>query len=162
MPTAPLIFQPQKTLNYLLEHSGFSSKHNPIDLTLAGLEPQIIRAAIQALLESPRYDAVMSIVGPSGVGRPDLVAEPVIELSGKSEKPLLIYASPTAPEIIKRLNINNIPAFWSETIAYINPCTRIKVFWFGNGTHIWSNLDIREPYKASRESKRLFLYSQFL
>ena len=98
-------------MNNLLEHSGFSSKHNPIDLTLAGLEPQIIRGAIQALLESPKYDAVISIVGSSGVGRPDLVAEPVIELSAKAEKPLLIYASPAAPEIIKRLNRNNIPAF---------------------------------------------------
>ena len=101
----------QKKLNNLLEHSGFSSKHNPIDLTLAGLEPQIIRGAIQALLESPRYDAVISIVGSSGVDRPDLVAEPVIELSAKAQKPLLIYASPAAPEIIKRLNRNNIPAF---------------------------------------------------
>lgn len=101
----------QSKLNNLLEHSGFSSEHNPIDLTLAGLEPQIIRGAIQALLESSRYDAVISIIGSSGVGRPDLVAEPVIELSKKAAKPIMIYASPAAPNIIKRLNRNNIPAF---------------------------------------------------
>ena len=101
----------QRKLNNLLEHSGFSSEHNPIDLTLAGLEPQIIRGAIQALLESSRYDAVISIIGSSGVGRPDLVADPVIELSKKADKPIMIYASPAAPNIIKRLNRNNIPAF---------------------------------------------------
>ncbi|MGA0315739.1 MAG: acetate--CoA ligase family protein, partial [Alphaproteobacteria bacterium] len=79
----------QSKLNNLLEHSGFSSEHNPIDLTLAGLEPQIIRGAIQALLESSRYDAVISIIGSSGLGRPDLVAEPVIELSKKTDKPII-------------------------------------------------------------------------
>lgn len=102
----------QKKLNILLDHSGFSSEHNPIDLILASLKPQIIRGAIQALLESARYDAVISIVGSSGVGRPDLVAEPVIELLAKAKKPIIIYASPATPEIIKRLNRNNISAFY--------------------------------------------------
>jgi len=36
---------------------------NPIDVTLAGLQPELLRGAIRALLESPSYDALTIIVG---------------------------------------------------------------------------------------------------
>ena len=98
-------------LNALLDHAGFSAERNPIDLTLAGLEPHIIKGAIKALMESPRYDAVLSIVGSSGVGRPDLVADPVIEMAPTAQKPIIIYTSPAAPAIVNRLNRHSVPAF---------------------------------------------------
>ena len=41
---------------------------NPIDVTLAGLRPDLFRSAIDMLLESPTYDAVIVIVGSSGWG----------------------------------------------------------------------------------------------
>ena len=47
---------------------------NPIDVTLAGLQPDLLRGAIKALLASPTYDALAVIVGSSGVGRPELMA----------------------------------------------------------------------------------------
>jgi acyl-CoA synthetase (NDP forming) len=99
------------TLEKLLSHAGFSARRNPIDLTLAGLKPDIIRGAIQALLDSPTYDAVVSIVGSSGVGQPGLVADPVIEIAPQATKPIIVYTSPAAPGIINRLNKNNVPAF---------------------------------------------------
>ena len=41
---------------------------NPIDVTLAGLQPDLLRGAIKALLASPSYDALVVIVGSSGLG----------------------------------------------------------------------------------------------
>lgn len=98
-------------LGGLLSHDGFAADRNPIDLTLAGLQPDIMRGAITALMESDDYDGVISIVGSSGVGRPDLVATPVIEINQTATKPLLVYTSPAAPEIIRRLNQNGVPAY---------------------------------------------------
>src|SRR5690606_11170290 len=36
---------------------------NPIDVTLAGLQPELLRGAIRALLDSPSYDAIVVIAG---------------------------------------------------------------------------------------------------
>lgn len=84
---------------------------NPIDVTLSGLRPDLLRHVIQILIDSASYDAVIMIVGSSGLGRPDLVADPVIEARAKSDKPLLVYVSPDAPNIIKHLNRHGVPAF---------------------------------------------------
>jgi acyl-CoA synthetase (NDP forming) len=84
---------------------------NPIDVTLAGLRPDLFRSAIGTLLESPTYDAVTVIVGSSGLGQPDLVAGPVTEALGQSDKPLLVFVSPEAPGILCHLNRNGVPAF---------------------------------------------------
>jgi acyl-CoA synthetase (NDP forming) len=84
---------------------------NPIDVTLAGLRPDLFRSAIGTLLASPTYDAVTVIVGSSGLGQPDLVAGPVTEALDQSDKPLLVFVSPEAPGIVRHLNQNGVPAF---------------------------------------------------
>ncbi len=84
---------------------------NPIDVTLAGLKPELLRAVIGALFESPTYDAVIVIVGSSGIGRPGLVAEAVLGLLDRSGKPLVVYVSPEAPNIVDHLNREGVPAF---------------------------------------------------
>lgn len=98
-------------LGALLSHDGFAPDRNPIDLTLAGLQPEIVHGAIAALMDSEDYDGVISIVGSSGVGRPDLVATPVIDVSKTSTKPLIVYTSPSAPDIVRRLNKAGVPAY---------------------------------------------------
>jgi acyl-CoA synthetase (NDP forming) len=94
-----------------LEIRDASLDRNPIDVTLSGLRPDLLRSVIQILLDSPSYDAVIVIVGSSGLGRPDLVADSVIEARAKSGKPLLVYVSPNAPNIVKHLNRHGVPAF---------------------------------------------------
>jgi acyl-CoA synthetase (NDP forming) len=84
---------------------------NPIDVTLAGVRPELFRQVIDALSASPSYDAVIMIVGSSGLARPDIVAGPVIEALPRLTKPLLVYVSPDAPNIIKHLNSHGVPAF---------------------------------------------------
>src|SRR5262245_19768721 len=84
---------------------------NPIDVTLAGLRPDLLRTVIDVLLASPSYDAVIVIVGASGIGQPELVARPVIDALRKTDKPLLVYVSPEAPQIVNHLNRSGVPAF---------------------------------------------------
>jgi acetate---CoA ligase (ADP-forming) len=84
---------------------------NPIDLTLAGLRPDLLRAAIDALLASATYDAIIVIVGSSAIGQPDLMARPMLEALHKSDKPLLAFVSPDAPGIVRHLNRQGVPAF---------------------------------------------------
>ncbi|MDM0047703.1 acetate--CoA ligase family protein [Variovorax sp. J22R115] len=84
---------------------------NPIDVTLAGLQPDLLRGAIQALLASPSYDALAVIVGSSGVGRPELMAGAIEDCLALSDKPVLAYVSPHAPEAAALLTQRGVPAF---------------------------------------------------
>jgi acyl-CoA synthetase (NDP forming) len=98
-------------LGALLKDDGFSADRNPIDLTLAGLQPQILKGAISALTQSPDFDAVVTVVGSSSVGQPELVAKPLVEALASIDKPLLAYVSPSAPDILRHLNASGVPAF---------------------------------------------------
>ncbi|HYI83905.1 MAG TPA: CoA-binding protein, partial [Acetobacteraceae bacterium] len=88
----------------LQEGGQAAADRNPVDVTLAGLQPTLFRTAIDALLDSPGYDALVTIVGSSALAQPDLVADAVVECQARSEKPVLAYVSPHAPHIIRLLN----------------------------------------------------------
>ena len=91
---------------------------NPIDVTLAGLQPDLLRGAIRTLLASPSYDAVVVIVGSSGLAMPDLMAGAIRDSLPGSSKPLLAFVSPHAPEIAALLNRQDVPAFVNpESVA---------------------------------------------
>ncbi|WP_019447189.1 acetate--CoA ligase family protein [Cupriavidus sp. BIS7] len=84
---------------------------NPIDVTLAGLQPDLLRGAIRALLASPSYDAVAIIVGSSGLAMPGLMADAIHDCLPESDKPVLAYVSPHAPQVAAVLNQRGVPAF---------------------------------------------------
>ncbi|MGX6564716.1 acetate--CoA ligase family protein [Cupriavidus necator] len=84
---------------------------NPIDVTLAGLQPDLLRAAIRILLDSPSYDAVAVIVGSSSLAMPDLMANAIRDCLPHSDKPVIAYVSPHAPEVASLLNRRGVPAF---------------------------------------------------
>jgi acyl-CoA synthetase (NDP forming) len=84
---------------------------NPIDVTLAGLQPALLRRALQALLASPTYDAVMVVVGSSALAMPDLVAHAIRDCLPGSDKPVFAYISPHAPQVGALLNGLGVPAF---------------------------------------------------
>jgi len=84
---------------------------NPIDLTLAGLKPDLLRGAIDTLLASPSYDGAVVIAGSSSLQHPTLVSAAVSDCLKKSDKPVLVYISPHAPHILADLNRQGIPAF---------------------------------------------------
>ncbi|HEY6341511.1 MAG TPA: acetate--CoA ligase family protein [Bryobacteraceae bacterium] len=84
---------------------------NPVDVTLAGLEPKLLSGAIHALLESPSYDAIVVIVGSSSLAMPDLMAGIIRGCLPGSDKPVLAYVSPYTPDIVGLLNSSGVPAF---------------------------------------------------
>ena len=76
---------------------------NPIDVTLAGLRPDLLRGAIKTLLASPTYDALTIIVGSSGLAQPELMAGALQDCLPASDKPVFAYVSPHAPEVARLL-----------------------------------------------------------
>lgn len=100
-----------RKLGELLKDEGFNCDRNPVDLTLAGLDPEIVYQAIMTLSTSNEYDAILPVVGSSSVGRPYMVADPVIRAVATEVIPIVVYSSPHAPAIVARLNEANVPAF---------------------------------------------------
>ncbi|GMO12305.1 acetate--CoA ligase family protein [Bradyrhizobium sp. TM233] len=86
---------------------------NPIDVTLAGLQPDLLRAAIRILLASPSYDALVVIAGSSAVGSPGLMADAIHDCLPLSDKPVIAYVSPHAPEVVSVLTRRGVPAYTS-------------------------------------------------
>ena len=86
---------------------------NPIDVTLAGLQPTLLRGILKVLLASPGYDALTIIVGSSGVAQPELMAGAIQDCLPLSDKPVLAYISPHAPEATAILTQSGVPAFMS-------------------------------------------------
>ncbi|HMS06624.1 MAG TPA: acetate--CoA ligase family protein [Burkholderiaceae bacterium] len=84
---------------------------NPIDVTLAGLRPDLLRGAINALLTSPSYDALVIIVGSSSLAMPELLAGAIQDCLPNSDKPVMAYVSPHAPEVGALLTQRGVPAF---------------------------------------------------
>jgi acyl-CoA synthetase (NDP forming) len=90
---------------------------NPIDVTLAGLQPELLRGAIRTLLDSRGYDAVAIIVGSSGLAMPDLMASAIRDSLPGTDKPVVAYISPHAPGITRLLNKEGVPSFTSPESA---------------------------------------------
>jgi acyl-CoA synthetase (NDP forming) len=93
---------------------------NPVDVTLAGVEPAIMTAATDALLASEGIDGVVVVVGSSALARPDVATGAIRAGAAKSDKPLIAYVSPHAPHIVDLLNRAGVPAFAApETCATV-------------------------------------------
>jgi acyl-CoA synthetase (NDP forming) len=90
---------------------------NPIDVTLAGLQPELLRGAIKVLLDSPSYDAVAVIVGSSALAMPVLMVGAIRDSMPGTDKPVIAFVSPHAPHVTKILNRDGIPAFTSPESA---------------------------------------------
>jgi len=84
---------------------------NPIDVTLAGLKPDLLRGAIDILQKSDSYDALTIIVGSSSLANPRLLVDPIRDCLPNSDKPVIAYVSPHAPEVGALLTQAGVPAF---------------------------------------------------
>jgi len=98
-------------LRALQQNDQAALDRNPIDVTLAGLQPDLLRGAIGTLLASPGYDAVVVIVGSSALAMPDLMANAIESSLPGTDKPLLAYVSPHAPQVARLLGSRGVPAF---------------------------------------------------
>ncbi len=98
-------------LRRLLEDEGFAPDRNPVDLTLSGLDPEIVYRAIITLSTSNEYDSIVAVVGSSSVGRPYMVADPVIRAAATEDLPIVVYTSAHTPAIVTKLNGKGVAVF---------------------------------------------------
>ncbi|WP_196259155.1 acetate--CoA ligase family protein [Pelagibacterium limicola] len=97
---------------------GEPSMANPVDVTLAGVRPEVMTAATEALLTSQSIDGVVVVVGSSALAQPDVAVGAIKNGAAKSDKPLIAYVSPSAPDILRDLNLIGIPSYTDpETCA---------------------------------------------
>lgn len=151
-----------RRLAAILQDDGFAPDRNPVDLTLAGLDPEVTYQAIMALAESDDYDAVIPVVGSSSVGRPHLVADPVIRATGTVTKPLIVYTSPSAPGIVTRLNAAGVPTFDTpeacatalSALRHVPPPPRETGV--AGASHIPADFEDRTGSLNEAEAKQLF------
>jgi acyl-CoA synthetase (NDP forming) len=98
-------------LEALLPGDYASMDRNPIDVTLAGLQPKVLRGCIEAMQDSASYDSLVIIVGSSGVAQPALMADAIGSCLARSDKPVIAYVSPHAPAAASLLTERGVPAF---------------------------------------------------
>jgi acyl-CoA synthetase (NDP forming) len=149
-------------LRAVLVGEAATADRNPIDLTLANLRSETYRDTIAALVDSPMYDALVVVVGSSGLGDPKLAAEPVRAAAASSPKPVLVYVSPHALNIVSYLNSVGVPAFHTAEgcadalVAMRRPALAPMVPWQHSG------IDITDvPAGQLNEAQSLALFERF-
>jgi acyl-CoA synthetase (NDP forming) len=100
-------------LRAALRGESAMADRNPIDLTLANLRSETYSETVAALVDSPSYDAVVVVVGSSGLEDPSLAAAPVRDASLAALKPVIVYVNPHAMNIVSYLNSVGVPAFFT-------------------------------------------------
>jgi acyl-CoA synthetase (NDP forming) len=90
---------------------GASPDRNPIDVTLAGVKSETFRTILDAVATSPIYDSIAVVLGSSALREPDTVGVPLRESVASTRKPIVGFASPHAPELIRKLNVAGVPTF---------------------------------------------------
>jgi acyl-CoA synthetase (NDP forming) len=83
-----------------------------LDLTLAGTKYEVMKKALDILLEAPEFDMVVAVVGSSARFNPDLAVKPIMD-SALHAKPLLAMLVPDAPQALAQLTQAQIPCFRS-------------------------------------------------
>lgn len=88
-----------------------------LDLTLAGTKYEVMKKALQIMLEAPEFDMVVAVVGSSARLHPELAVKPIMEFTN-ADKPLAVMLVPDAPEALSTLTQAGIPCFRTpETCA---------------------------------------------
>ena len=83
-----------------------------LDLTLAGTNYNVMKGAIDIMLEAPEFDVVLAVVGSSARFQPQLAVKPIIDSAGHA-KPLAAMLVPDAPEALASLTAADVPCFRS-------------------------------------------------
>ena len=76
-----------------------------------GVKSEYFRDVLDAVLESPSYDAVAVILGSSSITEPETVGAPLRDCFARTDKPVVVFASPHAPHAVRHLNLAGIPTF---------------------------------------------------
>ena len=100
------------TLAKLQEQGIVVAPGRVVDLTLAGVKYEVMKAALDVLLEAPEFDLVLATIGSSARFQPDLAVKPIID-SARHRTPLAAMLVPDAPVALARLTEAGVPCFRS-------------------------------------------------
>jgi acyl-CoA synthetase (NDP forming) len=100
----------QETLARLNAAGIAASPGRVLDLTLAGTKYEVMKKALDVLLDAPEFDLVLAVVGSSARFQPQLAVRPIID-SAHSAKPLAAMLVPDAPEALAQLTQAGVPCF---------------------------------------------------
>src|SRR5690606_38017182 len=81
-----------------------------LDLTLAGTKYEVMKKALQIMLDAPEFDMVVVVVGSSARLHPELAVKPILEFTDAVE-PLTAILVPDALEALATLTQAGIPCF---------------------------------------------------
>lgn len=81
-----------------------------LDLTLAGTKYEVMKKALDILLDAPEFDLVVAVVGSSARFNPDLAVKPIVDSAGHA-KPLAAMLVPDAPDALAQLTAAGVPCF---------------------------------------------------
>lgn len=100
-----------------------------LDLTLAGTKYEVMKTALQIMLEAPEFDMVVVVVGSSARLHPELAVKPILEFTN-TDKPLAAMLVPDAPEALSKLTQAGIPCFrtpetCADAIAAVLACREL-------------------------------------
>jgi acyl-CoA synthetase (NDP forming) len=81
-----------------------------VDLTVAGVRYEVMKAALDVLTAAPEFDLVVAVVGSSARFLPERAVKPIIDSAGAA-KPIAAFLVPEAPEALAQLAAAGIPNF---------------------------------------------------
>ena len=88
-----------------------------IDMTLAGTRPDVMRAALDILMDAPEFDLVLTVVGSSAQFHPELAVKPILDCA-RAKKPIAAFLVPHAEASLRVLAENAVAGFRTpETCA---------------------------------------------
>lgn len=99
-----------QTLARLKEKGIVVAPGRVVDLTLAGVKYEVMKAALDVLLEAPEFDLVLATIGSSARFQPQLAVKPIIDAAGH-QTPLAAMMVPDAPEAVAALTAAGVPCF---------------------------------------------------
>ena len=91
---------------------GRDLDRNPIDVTLAGVKSDTFRTVLDAVAESPtlrRRRGRARLVGAARAG--DRRRGRLRDCAARSDKPIVGFVSPDAPQLVRQLNLAGVPTF---------------------------------------------------
>jgi|JI10StandDraft_1071094.scaffolds.fasta_scaffold46256_4 acyl-CoA synthetase (NDP forming) len=99
-----------QTLQRLASAGLPASPGRVLDLTLAGAKYEVMKGALDILLDAPEFDLILAVVGSSARYQPELAVQPIIDCASSS-RPLAAMLVPDAPEALARLTAAGVPCF---------------------------------------------------
>jgi len=100
----------EQTLQRLRDKGITVAPGRVVDLTLAGVKYEVMKAALDVLLEAPEFDLVLATIGSSARFQPQLAVKPIVD-SAHHATPLAAMMVPDAPEALAALTAAGIPCF---------------------------------------------------